>query len=38
MREMVDVRKSDILRKELIAWLDPGDATTHIACEVFLLC
>jgi len=38
IREMVDIRESDFLSKKVIAWLDPVDATTHIACEVFLLC
>jgi len=38
IRKMVDVSESDFLPKEFIAWLDPVDATTHIACEVFLLC
>jgi len=38
IREMVDVRESDFLSKEFIAWLDPVDETTHIACKVLLFC
>jgi hypothetical protein len=38
IREMVDVRESDFLSKKVFGWVDLVDATTHIACEVFLLC